>query len=88
MTFLHDRLISSVRSLHTLDSLPHTDIAAGGSDDWAKGVGGVKYAYTVELRDEGYYGFVLPAEQIIPTGEETLEAVLVVGDFVRTTYGK
>lgn len=27
--------------------------AAGGSDDWAKGVMKVKYAYTIELRDNG-----------------------------------
>lgn len=27
--------------------------AAGGSDDWAKGSVGVKYAYTIELRDNG-----------------------------------
>ncbi|KAG0701372.1 Carboxypeptidase B [Chionoecetes opilio] len=62
--------------------------AAGGSDDWAKGVGGVKYAYTVELRDQGNYGFLLPRSQIIPTGEETFEALKVVGSFVKNTYGK
>lgn len=27
--------------------------AAGGSDDWAKGSVGIKYAYTIELRDNG-----------------------------------
>jgi murein tripeptide amidase MpaA len=48
--------------------------AAGGSDDWAKAKANVKYSYTVELRDTGSYGFVLPPEQIIPTGEETWEA--------------
>merc|ERR1712002_580263 len=62
--------------------------AAGGSDDWSKGVGGVKYAYTVELRDTGYWGFMLPPEQIIPTGEETFEAVKVVANFVKDNYGK
>jgi len=25
---------------------------------------------TVELRDTGNYGFILPASQILPTGEE------------------
>lgn len=43
--------------------------AAGGSDDWAKSIG-IKYSYTVELRDKGRYGFVLPAEFIEPTGKE------------------
>lgn len=34
---------------------------AGSSDDWSKGGAGIPYAYTVELRDEGRYGFELPA---------------------------
>jgi hypothetical protein len=45
--------------------------ASGASDDWAYGVLGVPFVYTLELRDQGRYGFVLPADQIIPTGEET-----------------
>ncbi|XP_014671087.1 PREDICTED: carboxypeptidase B-like [Priapulus caudatus] len=52
--------------------------AAGGSDDYAKSEG-IKYAYTVELRDEGRYGFVLPANQIEPSGIETYEAIKVFG---------
>jgi len=46
--------------------------ASGGSDDWAHGAAGIKYSYTVELRDTGDHGFVLPKEQIIPSGEETM----------------
>merc|ERR1711860_138306 len=42
--------------------------AAGGSDDWAKGVAGIKYSYTVELPDEGRYGFALPARFIEGVG--------------------
>ncbi|KAF4524147.1 hypothetical protein B566_EDAN012152 [Ephemera danica] len=49
--------------------------SAGGSDDWAKGVAGIKYAYTVELPDTGNHGFVLPASRIEPTGQETWEGV-------------
>lgn len=44
--------------------------ASGGSDDWARGEMKIKYAYTVELRDSGRNGFVLPASQIQPTGRE------------------
>jgi len=62
--------------------------AAGGSDDWAKGEGGVKYSYTIELRDTGYWGFELPESQIIPTGEETWAGIEVVARFVKDTYGK
>ncbi|CAL4085605.1 unnamed protein product [Meganyctiphanes norvegica] len=58
--------------------------AAGGSDDWAKGEGGVKYAYTIELRDTGNWGFDLPENQIIPTGEETWAGIEVVARFVAT----
>lgn len=47
----------------------------GSAIDWVKGAAGVKYAFTLELRDSGRYGFILPAQQIIPTGEETWAAV-------------
>lgn len=51
--------------------------AAGGSDDWAKSIG-VKYSYTVELRDKGRYGFVLPANFIVPTAKEARAFVFTV----------
>ncbi|RZC37365.1 carboxypeptidase B-like [Asbolus verrucosus] len=54
--------------------------ASGGSDDWAKGVAKFKYAYTIELRDNGRYGFVLPAAYIQPTGKEALAAVRVIAE--------
>ncbi|KAJ8782992.1 hypothetical protein J1605_009600 [Eschrichtius robustus] len=44
--------------------------ASGSSVDWAYD-NGIKYAFTFELRDIGHYGFFLPANQIIPTTEET-----------------
>merc|ERR1712004_313081 len=37
---------------------------------WYKGVLGTRYAFTTELRDTGVHGFVLPKDQIIPSGEE------------------
>ncbi|KAJ9594113.1 hypothetical protein L9F63_014429 [Diploptera punctata] len=49
--------------------------ASGGSDDWARGTAGIKYTYTIELRDRGFFGFILPAQYIIPTGREALAAV-------------
>lgn len=56
--------------------------ASGGSDDWAKGDLKVKYSYTVELRDEGNYGFILPANEIIPSGEEVLAFLRVIAKAV------
>merc|ERR1712227_957305 len=52
--------------------------ASGAADDWYKGVLGSRFAFTVELRDTGAYGFVLPKEQIIPSGEELWAAMEVV----------
>ncbi|XP_074657947.1 carboxypeptidase B-like [Tubulanus polymorphus] len=52
--------------------------AAGGSDDWAKGVAGIKYSYTIELPDNGRYGFALPARFIEPTGRHTWHAFVVL----------
>lgn len=46
-------------------------IASGGSLDWALGEAGIPYSYGMELRDTGSNGFILPPDQIIPTGEET-----------------
>lgn len=45
-------------------------MASGSSTDWVKGVAGVDFAMAMELRDTGSYGFLLPADQIIPTAEE------------------
>ncbi|CAB0044859.1 unnamed protein product [Trichogramma brassicae] len=50
----------------------------GSSDDWAKAVAGIKHAYTMELRDRGAYGFLLPASQIMPTARETWAGVRVI----------
>jgi len=49
---------------------------AGGSIDWTYAVLGVKYSYALELRDKGRYGFLLPANQIRPSGEETSDAFI------------
>lgn len=46
--------------------------AAGASDDYGKSIG-IKYSYTIELRDRGRHGFILPASLIIPTAKEAQE---------------
>ncbi|EFN75265.1 carboxypeptidase B [Harpegnathos saltator] len=58
--------------------------ASGGSDDWAKAILKIKYTYTIELRDTGRYGFILPARYIIPTAKEALAAVEVVTQACKT----
>ncbi|KAF3924390.1 hypothetical protein AA313_de0204254 [Arthrobotrys entomopaga] len=42
----------------------------GDSADYTYGALGIVHSYAVELRDTGNYGFILPASQIIPSGEE------------------
>ncbi|NXP14386.1 CBPA1 Carboxypeptidase, partial [Thinocorus orbignyianus] len=51
--------------------------ASGATVDWTYDQG-IKYSFTFELRDTGRYGFLLPAKQIIPTAEETWEALMVI----------
>ncbi|XP_056595987.1 carboxypeptidase A1-like [Triplophysa dalaica] len=51
--------------------------ASGGTVDWTYDQG-IKYSYTFELRDTGRYGFILPADQIIPTAEETWLALMAI----------
>ena len=36
----------------------------------------------MELRDLGEYGFLLPEDQIIPSGEETLKAVEQLAKYI------
>ncbi|OQV18168.1 Carboxypeptidase B [Hypsibius exemplaris] len=59
--------------------------AAGGTLDWAKAKGGVKYTFTPELRDQGF-GFLLPPNQIIPSGVETFEAINVIAQIVAREF--
>ncbi|KAM5288048.1 LOW QUALITY PROTEIN: carboxypeptidase B2 [Ctenodactylus gundi] len=49
-------------------------LAPGGSDDWIYDLG-IKYSFTIELRDKGKYGFLLPERYIKPTCTEALAAI-------------
>ncbi|KAG8156469.1 hypothetical protein KVR01_013703 [Diaporthe batatas] len=49
--------------------------ATGSSVDYVQDVVKSDYTFTVELRDTGSNGFVLPASQILPTGQESYEGV-------------
>ncbi|ESO91017.1 hypothetical protein LOTGIDRAFT_233512 [Lottia gigantea] len=52
-------------------------VAAGGSDDYAKGAAGIPYAYTVELPPTGYTnrGFALPVSSIPGVATDTLKGL-------------
>ncbi|MCE9620415.1 MAG: hypothetical protein K8R92_11000 [Planctomycetes bacterium] len=49
----------------------------GGVVDWAYGIQGL-WSGTIEVRDTGTYGFVMPASEIIPNARENAEASLVM----------
>nr|XP_031825968.1 zinc carboxypeptidase-like [Nomia melanderi] len=53
-------------------------VASGGSMDWVRGTYKIPVTYTYELRDTGRYGFILPANQIIPTAQETLDSLVAM----------
>ncbi|XP_003407324.2 carboxypeptidase A2 [Loxodonta africana] len=56
--------------------------ASGGSIDWSYDYG-IKYSFAFELRDTGHYGFLLPANQILPTAEETWLGLKKITEHVR-----
>merc|ERR1711957_203995 len=55
-------------------------INSGSSKDWAYDAG-VPLSYTIELRDTGFYGFLLPPEQILATAQEFTVAMKVMMDY-------
>ncbi|XP_039263105.2 carboxypeptidase B-like [Styela clava] len=61
-------------------------VTSGTTTDWSYDVAGIVQSYTFELRDTGRYGFILPADQIIPNGEEYLAGLEVLSNYVRDNY--
>uniref|UniRef100_V5EDM5 Inactive metallocarboxypeptidase ECM14 n=2 Tax=Kalmanozyma brasiliensis (strain GHG001) TaxID=1365824 RepID=V5EDM5_KALBG len=68
--------------------------ATGGGNavDWSyasetavdgSGKSKIKWSYSVELRDGGTYGFLLPKEQIVPASEEVAASLAYVLEFIR-----
>ncbi|XP_066587843.1 carboxypeptidase B-like isoform X2 [Prorops nasuta] len=73
------KIAGGAASVYTVGNSATTLYAAsGGADDWAKAILKIKYTYTIELRDTGKHGFVLPAQYIVPTAKEALAAIDVV----------
>lgn len=84
MEYFQIRFFFLAQKIYDLDNKKYTVgaagivlyAAAGGSDDYAKSIG-IKYSYTIELRDTGRFGFVLPSYLIVPTAKEARAATFV-----------
>ncbi|KAJ6649863.1 Zinc carboxypeptidase A 1 [Pseudolycoriella hygida] len=51
---------------------------SGSSRDWIKGIHNINISFTIELRDQGSYGFILPPEQIIPNCLEIFDGLKAI----------
>jgi hypothetical protein len=47
-------------------------------------VANIFFSYAVELRDQGQYGFILPEDQIVPSGQETFEAIKALAFYIKS----
>jgi murein tripeptide amidase MpaA len=56
---------------------PSSSYLSGGFPCWTHADLGI-LSWTFELRDTGEYGFLLPADQILPTAEENFAAITVL----------
>ena len=52
--------------------------SSGGTADWAKAVANITYTFLFELRDNGTYGFLLPASLIEQSGAEALAGIVAM----------
>lgn len=60
----------------------------GSAQDWFYEQADIPVSYTFELRDTGTYGFLLPPNQIIATGQEIFPAVSFMAQFLATNQSK
>ncbi|CAF1378970.1 unnamed protein product [Rotaria sordida] len=87
---LDDGSAEAVQALKAVEGTKYTHdsiaqiiyVASGSTVDWTYGTANITFSYGVELRDTGSYGFLLPENQIIPTGKETLAGELALLKYI------
>ncbi|KAI1822826.1 hypothetical protein F4861DRAFT_359168 [Xylaria intraflava] len=67
---------------------PFVETKGGSAIDYFYHEMGAHYSYQIKLRDTGSYGFLLPSDNITPTGEEVLHAMKYLGDFLLGNNGR
>ncbi|KAF9463737.1 hypothetical protein BDZ94DRAFT_586488 [Collybia nuda] len=78
---------AAVKAVHGISTTtgpsgPTLYATTGTTVDHAFEVAKIPYSYTNELRDTGTYGFVLPANQILPTGQDAYAGVKYLLDTI------
>jgi murein tripeptide amidase MpaA len=77
---MKDSILRTTGTSYTTGPIASTlYVASGSSVDHAFGVHGVN-SWTIEVRDTGSYGFVMPAGEILPNATENLAAALDLAD--------
>ncbi|XP_017060386.1 zinc carboxypeptidase-like [Drosophila ficusphila] len=86
-----DMMAASKAFADAVESLPYGTVyeygsvaemlyaATGATNDWAYEQG-IEMSFTIEFRDTGRYGFILPPVQIIPNAEEALVGIAALLD--------
>jgi len=81
-----DGISAAIRAVHgkvyTSEPAYQLYYTSGTADDWGYSKANIKLTYTIELRDTGTYGFQLPANQIIPNGQEIWAAMKYYCNYV------
>ncbi|KAI0169445.1 hypothetical protein GGR52DRAFT_580927 [Hypoxylon sp. FL1284] len=67
---------------------PRVEAGGGSAIDYIFHEFKARYSYQIKLRDTGSYGFLLPSEDIIPTGEELYQAMKYFGDYLLGNNGR